>query len=386
MKKELMSEPRYEAKYHRWRITVTLNGKQHSFYSTLPSAVKAKAECRRKAQAFLDHADLENIRFGEAWERFIEAYARKNRQTSVNAVMARAKAHLLPRFAMKKVLEISKRDWQAVIDDAYKAGAKSSKTLKGIATTIRTFCKWCAEHGYMDDHDVPLYFDYPIGATTKPKHILQPDELNRLFDPAQDDADWCIPMWRFLVLTGLRRGELCALQKTRDFNGQSITIRESISHEGIVTSGKTANAERTIYLAPLAMQQLEDHRDRLRARGLDDLTDYLFCGEDGRRLSPRSLRNHWQKWREKNGISLTIHELRHTFISYSRLRTEISLEDLKELYGHSDKMNTEKVYVHEITKSPEEVRAEQEKAKREAVIIDSAFLSLISRDHGEGML
>lgn len=109
----------------------------------------------------------------------------------------------------------------------------------------------------------------------------------------------------------------------------------------------------------------------------------LFCDEDGRRISPRVLRNHWQTWREAHGIDLTLHELRHTFISYSRLKTDISLEDLKELYGHAKAMDTDGTYVHEIKKSPEEVRAHQEKIKNEAFIIDSTFLYILKAANGQ---
>lgn len=99
--------------------------------------------------------------------------------------------------------------------------------------------------------------------------------------------------------------------------------------------------------------------------------------EDGRRISPRSLRNHWQKWHEAHGISLTLHELRHTFISYSRLKTEISLDDLKLLYGHSKAMDTDGTYVHEITLSPEEIKKQREERKKESTIIDTTFLNII---------
>lgn len=189
-----------------------------------------------------------------------------------------------------------------------------------------------------------------------------------------------MPMWRFLTLTGLRRGELCALQKVRDYNQETgmITVRESVSHEGLLTDGKTENAERTIYLADLARAQLEAHRKAQIEAGMNpDETTYLFTDGDGRRISPRFLRNHWQTWREAHGIDLTLHELRHTFISYSRLKTEISLDDLKHLYGHAKTMDTDRTYVHAIEKSPEEVKAEREKTKTEAVIIDSTFLKLI---------
>lgn len=94
--------------------------------------------------------------FIDVSEEFIEAYALKNRQTSVNAIQSRAKARLLPAFKAVRLGNISKRDLQAVIVSAYKNGAKSPKTIKELTTTIRTFCKWAATRGYMTDAKVPF--------------------------------------------------------------------------------------------------------------------------------------------------------------------------------------------------------------------------------------
>lgn len=60
-----------------------------------------------------------------------------------------------------------------------------------------------------------------------------------------------MPMFRFILLTEIRRGEFCALQKGRDHSRehQVIKINESISHERIVTPGKTTQALRTIILS-----------------------------------------------------------------------------------------------------------------------------------------
>ena len=380
MLKRTISTPTWSDKYGRWRCKATAeDGQRKDFYSKNPSPRKGPAGCKRRAMDWLDSLDdPDKIDFAKAWSAYMDYYASRNRATSANVCEARGKAHLLPAFKGRILSSITMREWQAVIDNAYSSGAKSIKTLKGLATTIRGFCKWAASQQYLEQKAVPLYFSYPIGAGVKPKHILQSEELGLLFSPAEDDASWYMPMWRFLTLTGLRRGELCALQRERDYDEatHTITVRESISHEGLVTSGKTENAERTIYLAGLALAQLKAHQEAQKQRGIHDTT-YLFTDAHGRRISPRSLRNHWQKWREAHGISLTLHELRHTFISFSRLKTEISLDDLKLLYSHSKAMDTDDTYVHEITLSPEEIKKQREERKKKSTIIDTTFLNII---------
>ncbi len=369
MSKLITAEPRYNEKLKRWILQVSRDGKRCSFYSTNPNQRKAKAECRKKAQEWLDDINQpEKIRLKDAWNEYLDYYDKNNKPTSYNQVKSRGAAHL-KKLSLRKLSEIKKVEWQQIIFNAYENGARSKATLKGIATIIRSFCKWAATKGYIRDNDVPIYFDFPRAATVKEKRILQPAEIQRLFAP-QDDSEWYIYAWRFLVVTGLRRGELCAL-RYGDFDGQYITIRESVSHEGLVTSGKTQNANRKILLTPLALEQIKQHR--LQAPE----SRYIFCDLKGYRTSPRVLRNHWQVWREANNIQLTLHELRHTFISYSRLKTEISLEDLKNLYGHSSEMDTDRVYVHQIEKSPEEIRAEQAAQKENAKNINLVFENII---------
>lgn len=378
MSKKAVGQPVWDAKRKHWRLTKTINGKQRSFYSSNPSRRLGPAECRRKMQECLDSLDVTSMTFAEAWNEYMDYYAEKNKPTSVKQIEGKAKAHLLPVFEHRKLSSIKKEDWQAVIFRAHDNGAKSQVTLNNIATTIRTFCKWCAVKGYISDHDVPLYFEIPARKRKQEKKILQPEDFALLLSPEQDDADWYINAWRFLAVTGIRRGELCALQLKRDYDGDYIDIKESISHEQIVTSGKTAEAQRHIRLGDLAKECIRKHEMQLMQIGRRN-RKYLFCDENGERISPRVLRNHWQAWREANGIYLTLHELRHTYISYSRLKTNIALEDLKKLYGHSVNMDTDRTYVHAINESVEEKQARIEQEKRDVNQIDAVIKTIISQ-------
>lgn len=371
MSKYDLPEPKYLPSTNRWRISVQRDGVRKSFYSSLDSTRAAKAECRRKAAEWLESgSDTPDIRLGKAWERFIDNYSLSHKITSTTRIDSRGKAHLRP-LSKRIMSSISKTEWQKVIDDAYKNGATSRATLKGIASTIRTFCKWAAAQGYINDHDVPLYFSFPANATIKEKKILQPDQLKLLFE--EDPDQWpYLYHFRFLAVTGLRRGELCALQRERDFDGLRITINESISHEGLITSGKTPDANRTILLTPIALEQIKEHWKRVPE------SRFVFSNPQGQRTAPKTLMNHWHTFREAHGIDLTLHELRHTFISYSRLKTGIDINELKELYGHANKMDTDAVYVHAIEKTPEELRAERRAAEKNAELINGVFEQFIS--------
>ena len=359
-----------------WRLQETIGKQRKSFYSSNPGKRAGPAECRQKYLKALDDYEKggTNPTFDYAWAEFLKDYKSRYKITSYNAIVSRGKAHLTKRFKRMRLLDISKRDWQKVIDDAFKSGATAKKTLKGIETTIRTFCKFCAGAGMLPDSMVPIHFIIPAKATRAEKRSLQPDELKVLFS-ADQDKNWFIPIFRFIALTGLRRGEVCALVAARDFDGQSITIRESLSHEGYTTSPKSKESERTIVLSDLALAQIEDHFARRKEQRI--ISKYLFCKPDATQISARQLGNVWRKWRTETGISITIHELRHTFITYSRTKTSIDLSDLKKIYGHSKDMDTDGTYVHDLAKSSLERQKELTKEKELAKEIEDAFISVI---------
>lgn len=347
-------------------------GKRTTVTSKHKSQRKGQAECIQKALAWIESSSIpDNIRFIDAWTEYLEYYTNKFKITSAKQLESRAKAHLIPAFKAYRMKNITKRDWQAVIDRAYENGVKSKQTLRLLVATITPFCKWCAAKGYINDSDVPIYFEYPITDPPKKRKILQPDQLRLLFSPDVENDSFFIFCFRFLAVTGLRRGEFCALKKDRDYDGETITIRESISSDGYITDGKTDKAKRNIQLTEIAREQIQRHQERAPGN------IYLFSSEHGQRIRPGAISYHWLKFRELHGIDITLHELRHTFISYSRLRTTIDLEALKQLYGHSADMDTEKTYVHSILKTPEEVAEEKRKKREMARQINNVFQMVI---------
>lgn len=90
-------------------------------------------------------------------------------------------------------------------------------------------------------------------------------------------------------------------------------------------------------------------------------------------IRPRVLGNHWRQWRDAHGIKLTIHELRHTFITYSRIKTDLELAEFKRLIGHSRTMDTDRIYAHRVDKSLGELAAEKVVREHQSATINAAF-------------
>lgn len=297
----------------------------------------------------------------QAWEHFLADYRKRVRLTSYNQIKSRGRAHLSPLFP-RKLSTIRPRDFQAVIDNAAAHTARSPKTISGIISVIRKFTTFCAASGWVDPF--PNIYHIPLGLKKRVKRCLAPDAVRLLF---AESSDFYIHCFRFLYLTGLRRGEFCALQAKRDYIGGLLYIRESISHEGITTSGKTDNAQRIIPITGRALEELQAHQ-ALAPAGV-----YLFCDRSGRQIQPRHLRNRWQRWQERNGLEpISLHELRHSYISNAYNMGAGTLDDIKRLVGHSIAFNTVKQYVHD-THTPEE---QAQALARIAHTIDNALATI----------
>jgi len=107
---------------------------------------------------------------------------------------------------------------------------------------------------------------------------------------------------------------------------------------------------------------------RAMMKDLGMISGWLFPDENGERLETRHLYTKWITYLKQHGISVTIHELRHTFISL--VKNVMPEPMLKSAVGHSEPMDTYGVYGHEVT-------GEMLKA---AEIVDEVFDEILKDD------
>lgn len=142
----------------------------------------------------------------------------------------------------------------------------------------------------------------------------KPDELDALYGSLRGS------LWRFMVNTGVRRGEIAKARRS-DVRGGNLYV-ESVA-EGRTKSGKW----RVIPLnagALAALARLGD--DRLVMAHADTISDWFSA--DARSA----------------GLPGTLHWLRHTFCT-ALVQSGVSLYDVKVLAGHSTIQITER-YAH----------------------------------------
>ena len=347
-----------------WRCRVKRNGEPRYFYSPTPGT-KGKLESERKADAWLADVMSSDMAFDIAWDAFIEyrkAHASKDCFLKEESL---GRLYVKPALKKKPLSRIVGQDWQ----NAVLMGADndlSRRSCLNIRSTIASFVLHCEMQGITVCP--PKRIMIPKSAPVGERHILQPPDLKTLFTSdtisryGRNIPCHFIHAWRFLVMTGLRRGELCGLQQS-DLEGNALFLKRSINAYNDETPGKTDAARRYVALSARALDILDAQKEMLKRRGI--ISPWLFPDEYGECLEPNHLYRTWRTYRKQHGIKCTLHELRHTFVSLVKVDMPESL--IRSMVGHVDSMDTFGVYAHRVDSDID----------RAAAIIDDVFSRLI---------
>ncbi len=218
---------------------------------------------------------------------------------------------------------------------------------------------WAAKAGIIPKN--PLSNMSPLRAgkaqEKRPRRALSREEIEKLLQAAEAiDARTAAagygcggvripqaPLWRALVWTGARWGELTAARWS-DFENGALQLRASTTKSG---------KPRVIPLVPTVLHDLEE----LKALhgGLESGEGYIFLGPRGKPVC-RAYRRALYRFHElldaagiphtdAIGQKIDIHALRHTFAS-ELARSGVGLTQAQVLLGHSDPRLTASLYTH----------------------------------------
>jgi integrase len=126
---------------------------------------------------------------------------------------------LLPTLENKRVLKITPKLWQERIDAAAADGlSRPNVPNEDVKMAITAFVDFCRKSRWSVDAPGRKDLTVPKSAPVGKRKVLQPAALDTLFTVdhitkyKKRQPSFFIHAWRFLVLTGLRRGELCGLR------------------------------------------------------------------------------------------------------------------------------------------------------------------------------
>ncbi|UUY02184.1 site-specific integrase [Svornostia abyssi] len=256
--------------------------------------------------------------------------------------------HLKPEFGARRLGEITRRDIESWRDRQVAVGRRNrvrGRTVKGLsprnANAVLAAMHGVFKHAVRCEEvtDNPVRDIEPLGTEYDPMRypVYSPDEVHKLARAAggQDGA-----MIVVSAFTGLRRGELIALQwKHIDFGRSTVHVQQSYS-KGHLTTPKSKRV-RAVPMAPEVAEVLTQLRQRGQLTGPDDL---VFLGEGGRYVDGSALRRRYQRAQKAAGLPLhRWHDLRHTFGTLAVDRA--SERQVQGWMGHADSRTTAR-YLH----------------------------------------
>ena len=153
---------------------------------------------------------------------------------------------------------------------------------------------------------------------------------------------------------GLRRGELLGLHWADiDLDGGSPEIRTALQRvdgELVLTAPKTRRSERPVPLPAVCVDALRRRREhqaeerRTAGEGWKE-TGLVFTTRRGTPIEPRNLNRHFYPIRERLGLEVRFHDLRHTCVTLL-LGLGIPPHIVRDIVGHSALDVTMNIYAH----------------------------------------
>lgn len=308
-------------------------------------SAKTPKELQEKIKKIADLPIVKNKYKVEDWfDKWLEVYIKPLKKSATyNQYEGMYRVHIKPIIGKRKLSSIKTYDIQNVIAKMNEANM-STKSMIHAKNIMNGAFKKAEEEKVVAINPV-INIEIPK-KMAKPRKTLKLNEISILMD-AMKNSRW---IWsiKFLLVTGLRRGELLALKWSDiDWDNKRIVIDKSDSVTGL---GDTKNAK--IHYVPLSMKAVEylDMQKKMLENEFnpslydDELKKdpLVFPSEDGDMIHPNSYYHLIVRFGIKAGIKVYPHMFRHTFVFLTR--NNLCLKDLQNILGHSESTTTLDIY------------------------------------------
>ena len=261
--------------------------------------------------------------------------------------------HIIPMLGNYYLQELNHKIIQDFLLYLFKKGRKdgngglSEKTIKDITIIIKGSLRKAINEEKIRHFE--LSFIYPKDHKESKIYILSKREQNILTNYVLDNLSSRNIGLLISLYSGLRIGELCALQWSDiDFKRNLLFVNKTIQR--IYIKDKEKNTSKVIITAPKtinANREIPINKDfsELLKKVKTNNHDYVITGTN-KYLEPRTYRKYFNKVLKLAKIKqFNFHSLRHTFAT-NCISLGVDYKTVSELLGHANVNITLNLYVH----------------------------------------
>ena len=344
----------------RWEGRVVIGYDERNLPKTKNVLAKTKSECVEKLKQLQEQyappkSDKvkPDMPFGEWMDFWYQNYPRpKLRPTTQAGYEGRIYQHIIPELGSIPLNRLTQNDLQQFYARLKKSGrllhvehygqGLSDRMVRACHMNCRSALERAVQEGL-------IRVNPAVGCKLPPKkaremQVLTREEIQRFLIQAK--AEGYFELFLLELTTGLRRGELLALQWD-DLNLETgeLKITKQVyrtKEDGLLISQpKTKSSIRTISLPPPLLAILKEYKESVNSR-------WMFPSpvKEDSPLDPAHIRTRLHRILEHAQCKqIRFHDLRHTFATMA-LGSRMDVKTLSAMLGHVSAATTLDIYTH----------------------------------------
>ena len=320
---------------------------------------KTKAECEKKLKALLSEKKesepekpQQTMTVAQWLDFWYQTHKKPNlRPNTQMSYERRVYQHIIPNLGQIPLNKLTtgdiqqfytglKQNGRLLRQEQYGEGL-SDQTVRGIHTTFHAALDKAVSEKIIPRN--PSDFCRLPSAKAREMQVLTPEEIQRLLIQAKEDG--CFELLLLELSTGLRRGEICALQgDDLNFNTGELQVKRQVHRvkgELVVSEPKTKASNRSVILPAPVLTVLKDYKTEINSV-------WMFPSplNDDSPRDPAAVRKRLTTILERADCKhVRFHDLRHTFATTS-LEHGMDIKTLSTIIGHVSSATTLNVYAH----------------------------------------
>lgn len=344
-----------------WELRVSLGkdpatGKYRQLSRTFQGGARAADDALRDLVDKYGDGSEDGIgaTFGQLLDKWLEESERMDLSpTTLRTYRAQVKRTIRPRLGKVALTRLTPKN----LDDLYgqmKEDGQSPKTIRNHHAIISSALHQGVRWGWVREN---------VAENAKPpritmRRVMAPtiDAVRSVIEAAEDRDPRLAPLLMLAALTGMRRGELCALRWTDvDFERCELDVSRSVVvvPGGLAEKGTKTHRFRTVALDEVGLTLLLMHRANVEDWAKqaevtipEDAFVFSHLLDGSKPFRPDNVTGFFTRVRDSLGLhDVSLHDLRH-FTATQLIGAGVDVRTVAGRLGHSDPSVTLRVYSH----------------------------------------